>query len=401
VAPGAPIPAPVLATWEAYVYDGWNMVATYSLQRTGSTPGKVETRVASHVWGPDIGSKLEARSGWQAAGGVGGLLMTLYPSSASGVPNLPNYVVQGPIMDHMGNVTSVLRMDSSAGLAQLRPEFLYDYDAFGKEIRSTALIAGSNPDSYPFHFSTKYTDGETGLVYYGYRFYDPVNGRWINRDPIEEEGGINLYMIADNDPANRFDTDGRQLFMANPVTAPLSGLIRPWAGPYANSPGQGYLNPPQFTPPLTIIPDATSGSDALPNSSRADPTPRGPYQIPEKMPNNPKNLPKPKRSQKEEKEANDDHEDYKDDCDEDRQDKSQKNPENNKKLSACERARIKLKRLERCADKREAWDDKWFPGRHPQNIWESKRRYNKALEDYKKECEKPCPQRIPRSDTPA
>jgi len=87
------------------------MVATYSLQRTGSAPGKVEARVASHVWGPDIGSNLEARSSWQAVGGVGGLLMTLYPSSACGVPNLPDFVVQRPIMVHMGKVTSVLRMD--------------------------------------------------------------------------------------------------------------------------------------------------------------------------------------------------------------------------------------------------------------------------------------------------
>jgi len=90
----------------------------------------------------------------------------------------------------------------------LRPEFLYDYDAFGKEIRSTALIAGSNPDSYPFHFSTKYTDGETGLVYYGYRFYDPVNGRWINRDPIGEHGGENLYGMVGNNAENRIDRLG-------------------------------------------------------------------------------------------------------------------------------------------------------------------------------------------------
>jgi len=61
------------------------------------------------------------------------------------VPNLPNFVVQGPIMDHMGNVTSVLRMDSSAGLAQLRPEFLYDYDAFGREVRANGTTVAANP----------------------------------------------------------------------------------------------------------------------------------------------------------------------------------------------------------------------------------------------------------------
>jgi len=26
-----------------------------------------------------------------------------------------------------------------------------------------------------------------------YRFYNPITERWINRDPIEEEGGLNLY----------------------------------------------------------------------------------------------------------------------------------------------------------------------------------------------------------------
>jgi hypothetical protein len=36
----------------------------------------------------------------------------------------------------------------------------------------------------PFRFSTKYCDEETGLVYYGYRYYQPTTGRWLNRDPI-------------------------------------------------------------------------------------------------------------------------------------------------------------------------------------------------------------------------
>ena len=37
-----------------------------------------------------------------------------------------------------------------------------------------------------------------GLVYYNYRYYSPRMGRWINRDPIEEEGGVNLYAMAKN-----------------------------------------------------------------------------------------------------------------------------------------------------------------------------------------------------------
>jgi RHS repeat-associated protein len=40
----------------------------------------------------------------------------------------------------------------------------------------------------PFRFSTKYQDEETGLLYYGYRYYDASVGRWPNRDPIGELG---------------------------------------------------------------------------------------------------------------------------------------------------------------------------------------------------------------------
>ena len=36
-------------------------------------------------------------------------------------------------------------------------------------------------------------------------FYDPHIGRWINRDPIGEPGGLNLYSLLDNDPADQID----------------------------------------------------------------------------------------------------------------------------------------------------------------------------------------------------
>jgi len=41
-------------------------------------------------------------------------------------------------------------------------------------------------------------------------FYDPNAGRWINRDPIQEEGGINLYAFVNNTPLLVIDPDGRQ-----------------------------------------------------------------------------------------------------------------------------------------------------------------------------------------------
>ncbi|MDE3100005.1 MAG: hypothetical protein KGJ88_11085 [Verrucomicrobiota bacterium] len=60
----------------------------------------------------------------------------------------------------------------------------YEYGPFGELIRQTGPMAKANP----FQFSTKYQDDESGLLYYGYRYYDASTGRWVNRDPLGETG---------------------------------------------------------------------------------------------------------------------------------------------------------------------------------------------------------------------
>jgi RHS repeat-associated protein len=76
------------------------------------------------------------------------------------------------------------------------------YDAFGNIIAQT----GTAPSNYGF--STKPMDQVTGLLYYGYRYYDPVTGRWPSRDPIEEQGGMNLYGFVRNNGLNWVDRFG-------------------------------------------------------------------------------------------------------------------------------------------------------------------------------------------------
>ena len=46
--------------------------------------------------------------------------------------------------------------------------------------------------------SSKYLDDTTDWYYYGYRYYAPKLGRWPSRDPIEEQGGVNVYGFAGN-----------------------------------------------------------------------------------------------------------------------------------------------------------------------------------------------------------
>ena len=55
------------------------------------------------------------------------------------------------------------------------------------------------------------TAGGGHVAYYGYRFYDPVMGRWPSRDPIGERGGMNLYGFVGNDGVNWFDLLGNIL----------------------------------------------------------------------------------------------------------------------------------------------------------------------------------------------
>jgi RHS repeat-associated protein len=78
----------------------------------------------------------------------------------------------------------------------------YEYGPFGEEITRRGVGA------QPFRFSTKYHDEETGLLYYGYRYYNPRWGRWLSKDPIGERGGVNLYGMVGNDPLNYVDCLG-------------------------------------------------------------------------------------------------------------------------------------------------------------------------------------------------
>ena len=57
-------------------------------------------------------------------------------------------------------------------------------------------------------YSTCYSEGNTGLIYYTYRHYAPRLHKWINKDPIAEEGGLNLYQMVGNDTIGNLDILG-------------------------------------------------------------------------------------------------------------------------------------------------------------------------------------------------
>lgn len=79
--------------------------------------------------------------------------------------------------------------------------------------------------------SAKYEYDQPDLLYYGYRYYNASTGRWLNRDPLAEDGGMNLMCFVRNQPLSQSDVDGRSMTLTETLT-PLD--MPPTTGPMAN-----------------------------------------------------------------------------------------------------------------------------------------------------------------------
>ena len=164
-----------------FLYDGWNLIATLSSSRAPLT---------TFVWGLDLSGSQDG------AGGVGGLLLERQFVGPQGSG------CQFPCYDGNGNVVALVASDGSLSAR-------YEYAGFGEVLRCTGLLADSNP----LRWSTKYCDAESGLSYYGARFYSPALGRWLNADPTGEQGGLNLHGFCANAPINCIDTLGCSAYL--------------------------------------------------------------------------------------------------------------------------------------------------------------------------------------------
>lgn len=174
----------VLDSDSRFVYDGWNLLAILHSDLSLQT---------SFMWGQDLSGTMDQ------AGGIGGLIMLTTHAS----PNTNCFVSY----DGNGNITALL--DGAAGAVVAR----YEYSPYGELLRATGPIAKTNP----FRFSTKYLDDESGLAYYGYRFYSPNLGRWLSRDTAGEGGGLNLHAFVLNGPTTGIDTLGNMRIDSNPT----------------------------------------------------------------------------------------------------------------------------------------------------------------------------------------
>ncbi len=159
-----------------YLYRDYLQVAECDL--TGETP----VVVRSYLWDPSEpeATRVLAMTRWEANGTQ--VKEHLYC-----------------MHDAMKNVTSLF------GEARGR-RALYEYRPYGGLVTSEGNMAQENK----FRFSCEYMDDELGLIYYNYRHLNPLDGRWISRDPIAEQGGWNLFAFVKNNSIINFDYLGEK-----------------------------------------------------------------------------------------------------------------------------------------------------------------------------------------------
>lgn len=208
-------------THQRFVYDDWNAV----LVLDGNDSNNVKQK---YTWGLDLSGQSGKTdiSGLHGAGGIGGLLAVVETSGTNAGTYWFTY-------DGNGNVGQVLKVPTSGSITIAAK---YEFDPYGNMLSSLGDYATANP----FRFSTKWLDlelaswttsgavGNTGLYYYGYRYYSPRLGRWISRDPIEEKGGLGLYAFVENRPVMRFDWLGLACQSGQREVCTIQGPITHW-----------------------------------------------------------------------------------------------------------------------------------------------------------------------------
>ena len=169
------------------------------------------------TWGLDLAGQRGAGA-LSGAGGIGGLLAVHDPAALPD-PNDPNVMLPGDFLffyDANGNVGQLVDWAFAPDDPNEPADYVgavvakYEYDAYGNPLLDVDDPNASGPYAAvnPYRFSTKPWDDIMSLGYWGERYYDPRLGRWVNRDPIGERGGKNLYGYVHNAPMHAIDAIG-------------------------------------------------------------------------------------------------------------------------------------------------------------------------------------------------
>jgi RHS repeat-associated protein len=103
--------------------------------------------------------------------------------------------------DHLGSTTLIT---NKSGEVVQRVEYLPTGETFIEQ-QDTSCVS-------PYNCNGKEVDEETGLYYYGARYYDPRLSMWLGTDPMQGKyPGISTYAYCMGNPVKFVDPDGRKL----------------------------------------------------------------------------------------------------------------------------------------------------------------------------------------------
>ena len=106
--------------------------------------------------------------------------------------------------DHLGSSSYITNLDGE--VAQH-----IEYVPFGEVF----IEERNNTWNTPYLFNAKEFDEETGMYYYGARYYEPRLSLWISVDPMEEKyPNIGGYVYCVNNPVKFVDLDGRDWILS-------------------------------------------------------------------------------------------------------------------------------------------------------------------------------------------
>jgi RHS repeat-associated protein len=191
--------SPTVLSGNSYKWDGANRVVGFanSANNTGSSftydgLGRLVRVVDTHA------GAVTADHSYTWCGNVRCLA---HDNTQSGSPVSTQYFDQGAIIggtsyyyvkDQLGSVTHLV---TNAGSVASQ----YTYDPYGNQTTVSGTVVSD------IGYAGYFTHAASGLDFAMYRAYDPVHARWLNRDPIGEAGGTNLYGYVGGNPVS--DTD--------------------------------------------------------------------------------------------------------------------------------------------------------------------------------------------------
>lgn len=143
------------------------------------------------------------------------------------------YTVSGTVKlvympDQLGSARDVVNVSG--------PSVVYseDFTPYG----AAASTSGTATD---FGYAGLFADPNSSLLYSASRFLDPASGRWIHRDPIAENGGIDLFSYAGGNPVSNTDESGLKPIPGMAPTSTLAGAAL------------GYLTAKDYKIPSAVI----------------------------------------------------------------------------------------------------------------------------------------------------